>query len=192
MSATRKAAFLDRDGVINVDHGYLYRWEDFEFVPGAIEAMRLLQDRGYLLVIVTNQSGVARGMYGEAEVQQLHEQLRAHLALQGIELAAIQYCPHHEKGTVPAYAITCDCRKPRPGMLLAAVQALGIELSQSVMFGDKPSDIEAGAAAGVAWAALLATDGRGEPEAAPGGLPQTFELWRGRSLLDAVQALLRA
>jgi D-glycero-D-manno-heptose 1,7-bisphosphate phosphatase len=155
-----RAAFLDRDGVINVDHGYVSRWEDFEFVPGAIQSLRRLQAAGHALVIVTNQSGVARGYYDEAAVQRLHESLRDHLAQQGIVLAAIEHCPHLPGAPVARYAIDCDCRKPAPGMILRSAQALGIDLGASVMFGDKPSDIEAGRRAGVGRCLLLATNGQ--------------------------------
>lgn len=157
--AGRKAAFLDRDGVVNIDHGYVYRWEDFAFVPGAVSAMRRLQAAGYALVIVTNQSGIARGYYDEAALQRLHEALREHLAKQGVTLAAIEYCPHLPSATVARYALDCDCRKPAPGMLLRAAQALGIDLASSLMFGDKPSDVEAGRRAGVGRCVLLATNG---------------------------------
>lgn len=158
----RPAAFLDRDGVINIDHGYVVRWEDFEFVPGAIEAMRRLQDAGYALVIVTNQSGVARGYYDEAAVLRLHEALSAHLAQQGVTLAAIEYCPHlpdASSASVARYAVECDCRKPAPGMILRSAAALGVDLARSLMFGDKPSDVEAGARAGVGRCVRLATNG---------------------------------
>lgn len=184
----RAAAFLDRDGVINIDHGYLYRWQDFEFVPGAVEAMRQLQALGYLLVVVTNQSGVARGMYTEADVRTLHDQMRASLSRQGVELADVQYCPHHEQGQVAAYVQACGCRKPRPGMLNAAARALGLDLARSLIFGDKASDVQAGAAAGLRWGALLATDAQGEPDQAPEGLPTEFRLTRALSLLEAVKA----
>lgn len=155
----RKAAFLDRDGVINVDHGYVYRWEDFAFVPGAVESLRRLQASGYALVIVTNQSGIARGYYDEAALQRLHEALREHLARQGVTLAAIDYCPHLPDASVARYALDCDCRKPAPGMLLRTAEALGLDLAASLMFGDKPSDIEAGRRAGVGRCVRLAKNG---------------------------------
>jgi D-glycero-D-manno-heptose 1,7-bisphosphate phosphatase len=153
------AAFLDRDGVINIDHGYVYRWEDFAYVPGAVDALRRLQAAGYALVIVTNQSGVARGYYDEAAVEKLHDALRQDLAAQGVTLAAIELCPHLPDGSVARYAIDCDCRKPAPGMILRSAQTLGIDLGRSLMFGDKPSDVEAGQRAGVGRCVRLAKNG---------------------------------
>ncbi|CAM3750333.1 D-glycero-beta-D-manno-heptose 1,7-bisphosphate 7-phosphatase [Roseateles saccharophilus] len=157
--ARRKAAFLDRDGVINIDHGYVYRWEDFAYVPGVVQALLRLQAAGYALVIVTNQSGIARGYYDEAALQSLHDALRTDLVQQGVTLDAIEYCPHLPDGSVARYAVDCDCRKPAPGMLLRSAKALGIALADSLMFGDKFSDIEAGRAAGVGRCLRLAKNG---------------------------------
>lgn len=156
--ALRKAAFLDRDGVINQDRAYVHRWEDFEFVPGAIDGMRLLQDAGYALVVVTNQSGLARGYYSEAQYQTLTTALREHLVSQGVTLAGVYHCPHHPKGTLPELAIDCDCRKPAPGMLLKAARELGLSLHDSLLIGDKPSDIEAARAAGIGRAYRVDSD----------------------------------
>ena len=156
--ALRKAAFLDRDGVINKDSAYVHRWEDFEFLPGAIEGMRRLQDAGYLLVIVTNQSGMARGCYTERQYQTLTNALRNELARQGVRLEGVYHCPHHPKGSVAELAIACNCRKPAPGMVLQAVRELGLSLPDSLLIGDKPSDIEAARAAGVGQAFQVQSD----------------------------------
>ncbi|MCU7372777.1 D-glycero-beta-D-manno-heptose 1,7-bisphosphate 7-phosphatase [Paucibacter sp. O1-1] len=186
MADLRNAAFLDRDGVINIDHGYVHRWEEFEFVPGAVEAMRRLQEAGYLLVVVTNQSGIARGMYSEADFHVLSAHLREHLAAQGVSLAAIEYCPHLPDAQRPAYRAQCACRKPAPGMLLQAARALRIDLGNSLMFGDKPSDIEAAQRAKVGRAVLLAQNGQGPLP----GLPSALNVGRSQSLATAVAELL--
>lgn len=160
-SVLRKAAFLDRDGVINKDKAYVHRWEDFEFVPGAIEGMRKLQDSGYTLVIVTNQSGLARGYYTEQDYLQLTEELRQYLACLDVQLAGVYHCPHHPKGTVPAISIDCNCRKPAPGMLIKAASELCLSLPDSILIGDKPSDIEAARAAGVGRAYIVESENTG-------------------------------
>lgn len=145
----RRAAFLDRDGVLNEDLGYVHRIADFHWVPGAVAACKQLQDAGYALVVVTNQSGVARGMYTLADVDALHRHMASELALAGVQLTAVYACPHHPDGTLPAYRLDCMCRKPRPGMLLQAMREHALDPARSVLFGDKASDIQAGAAAGL-------------------------------------------
>jgi rfaE bifunctional protein nucleotidyltransferase chain/domain len=149
---SRKAAFLDRDGVINKDKAYVYRWDDFEFVPGAIQGMLRLQSAGYALVIVTNQAGIARGYYTEEQYQALSNSLRKHLTECGVELAGIYHCPHHPHGSVKSLARDCDCRKPKPGLLIQAAHDLGIDMSRSLLIGDKQTDIQAARAAGVSHA----------------------------------------
>ncbi|HET8871539.1 MAG TPA: D-glycero-beta-D-manno-heptose 1,7-bisphosphate 7-phosphatase [Aquabacterium sp.] len=154
----RKAAFLDRDGVINLDRAYVHKWDEFEFVPGAVDAMRRLKEAGYALVVVTNQSGLARGMYTEAQYQELTAQMRQALADAGAEVDGVYHCPHHPKGTVAELAMDCDCRKPEPGMILRAAQDLGLALPDSILVGDKPSDIEAARAAGVGRVYIVQSD----------------------------------
>jgi len=156
-SPRRRAAFLDRDGVINVDTGYLYRWEDFQFMPGVIETLGQLHRAGYLLVVITNQSGIARGYYSEADFQALTQQMQTYLAEQGCPIAAVYYCPHlpSPSGQVQPFNTDCHCRKPKPGMLLRAAADLDLDLNASFMVGDKLSDMQAATAAGVARGYLL-------------------------------------
>lgn len=154
----RKAAFLDRDGVINLDRAYVSRWEDFEFVPGAVDAMRRLKKAGYALVVVTNQSGIARGYYSEAQYQALTAAMQQALLDAGTAVDAVYHCPHHPKGKVAELAIDCDCRKPAPGMILRAAKDLNLSLADSILVGDKPSDIEAARAAGVERAYIVQSD----------------------------------
>lgn len=152
-----KAAFIDRDGVLNEERAFVHRIEDFAFVPGAIEALRALKAAGYLLVVVTNQSGIARGLYSEADYLALTAYMRERLAAEGISLDAVEYCPHLPDAPVARYRVECDCRKPKPGMLRRAIQALDIEPGTSLLVGDRPSDLEAGRAAGIGRCFLVRT-----------------------------------
>ena len=157
-AAPRQAAFLDRDGVINRDRAYVSRWEDFEFVPGAVDAMRRLKKAGYALVVVTNQSGIARGYYSEAQYQALTAAMKQALLDAGAAVDAVYHCPHHPKGKLAELAVDCDCRKPAPGMILRAAKELNLSLADSILVGDKPSDIEAARAAGVGRAYIVQSD----------------------------------
>jgi D,D-heptose 1,7-bisphosphate phosphatase len=158
VQALRKAAFLDRDGVINVDRAYVSRWEDFEFVPGAVEAMRALKQAGFALVVVTNQSGIARGYYTEAQYQVLTLAMTQALAEAGAAIDAVYHCPHHPSGAVAVLTMDCDCRKPAPGMIFRAARELNLSLPDSILVGDKPSDIQAARAAGVGKAYIVHSD----------------------------------
>jgi D-glycero-D-manno-heptose 1,7-bisphosphate phosphatase len=146
---TRPAVFLDRDGTINEDTGYVHTAEGFRWLPGATPAIRRLNDAGYYVFLVTNQAGVARGFYDEAQVVALHAWMQSQLRLEGAHFDDFRYCPHHPKGVVEAYRGQHAWRKPSPGMLLDLMQAWPIDVERSVMIGDQPSDIDAGRAAGV-------------------------------------------
>ena len=118
----KAAIFLDRDGVINVEKDYVHTIDDFEFIEDVIDALKILQDKGYLLVVVTNQSGIARGYYTEDEFLKLTEWMDWCLIDRGVELAGIYYCPHHPTAGVGKYRCDCDCRKPKPGLILEAAR----------------------------------------------------------------------
>lgn len=146
---TRPAAFLDRDGVLNVDTGYVHRPEEFRWVTGAPTAIKALNDAGYLVVVVTNQAGVARGFYEEADVHLLHRWMNAALRPLGAHIDAFYHCPHHPDGAVAEFARVCDSRKPGPGMLLRAFDQWPILAAGSFIIGDREGDIEAGRRAGI-------------------------------------------
>ena len=154
---SRRAAFIDRDGVLNEERAFVHRVDDFEFVPGAIEALQALQAADYLLVVITNQSGIARGLYTEGEYLALTEHMRERLRAAGVTLDAVEYCPHLADAPVERYRVDCDCRKPKPGMLTRAIRVLDIDASASFIVGDRLSDIEAGRAAGVGRCFLVRT-----------------------------------
>ena len=151
------AIFLDRDGVINVDTGYVYLVDDFKFIDGVIDALLQLKQKGYLLVVVTNQSGIARGMFTEEQFMSLTEWMDWSLADRGVDLDGIYFCPHHPSEGSDQYRKSCTCRKPGPDMILDAVKHLDIDLTRSYMVGDKPSDMKAAINAGVAHKILLET-----------------------------------
>jgi D-glycero-D-manno-heptose 1,7-bisphosphate phosphatase len=154
---SRKAAFIDRDGVLNEERAFVHRAEDFALIPGAVEALRALRAAGYLLVVVTNQSGIARGLYSEADYLALTEHLREQLEAEGIRLDAVEYCPHLPDAPVDRYRLDCDCRKPKPGMLKRAIDRLDIDPGASFLVGDRLSDVQAGRAAGIGQCFLVRT-----------------------------------
>ena len=145
----RPAAFLDRDGVLNIDRGYVYRLEDLEWVPGAPEAVHLLNEAGYYVLVITNQSGVARGFYDEAAVQRFHAHMRKRIEAAGAHIDAFYYCPHHPQGVVRELAVRCRCRKPETGMLEQAASEWPIERERSFLIGDKDDDMTAAARFGI-------------------------------------------
>jgi D-glycero-D-manno-heptose 1,7-bisphosphate phosphatase len=142
----RPAAFLDRDGVLNVDHGYVHRPEQLEWVAGALESVRILNEAGYYVLVITNQSGVARGFFDEAAVNSFHAHMQKALAGKSAHIDAFYYCPHHPEGTVKAFAMACTCRKPRTGMLEQAAREWPIDVNRSFFIGDNDADMAAAAA----------------------------------------------
>jgi len=149
------AVFIDRDGVINEDRGYVHRIEDFVFLPGAISGMKIFQDLGYKIVIVTNQAGIARGMYTENDFEVLTAHMNQVLLENNVIVSGVYHCPHHPNGVIERWTSVCNCRKPRPGMLLKASENLGLQLGSSILIGDKISDIDAGLNAGVPLTILI-------------------------------------
>ena len=149
MGNKNRAVFFDRDGTLNIDTHYLYRSEDFQWTPGAVDAIKYCNDHGYLVIVITNQSGVARGYYTEADVHHLHEWMNIDLAKHGAHIDAFYYCPHHVDGTVPEYTKQCDCRKPSPKMVNDACVDFSIDKNQSFLFGDAERDMQCASQAGV-------------------------------------------
>lgn len=177
------AIFLDRDGTINVDHGYVHEIDDFQFIDGVIDACRELKKMGFALVLVTNQSGIARGMFSEDQFMYLTEWMDWSLADRDVDLDGIYFCPHHPEASQEEYRQVCDCRKPQPGMLLQAQQELNIDMAASYMVGDKPEDMQAAIAAGVGTKVLVRT---GKPVTEQG---EKLADWVLNSLADLPEAI---
>jgi D-glycero-D-manno-heptose 1,7-bisphosphate phosphatase len=149
MASKRPALFLDRDGVVNIDHGYVCKPENFDFVTGIFDLVATANSFGYLVVIVTNQAGIGRGYYTEDDFHALTKWMRAQFISRGARVDAVYFCPDHPEHGLGAYKRESIFRKPGPGMLLQAAKELGVDLSISLLVGDKDSDIQAGVTAGV-------------------------------------------
>lgn len=160
MTDKQRAVFLDRDGTINVEKDYLHKTEDFEFIPGAPEAIKRLKDAGFLVIVVSNQSGIGRGYFDEHAVDKLHRYIQSALVERNTVIDAFYFCPHHPEKGLGDYKVVCDCRKGEPGMLLQAAREHNVDLQKSFMIGDKRADIEAGQRAGCQT--LLVMTGYGE------------------------------
>ncbi|MFX1378920.1 MAG: D-glycero-beta-D-manno-heptose 1,7-bisphosphate 7-phosphatase [Promethearchaeota archaeon] len=157
MSEKKKAIFLDRDGVINREVNHLSNPDDFEFIEGSIEALKILKQKGFLLIIITNQAGIARGIFTEETLIKIHDKMIARLKQDEIELDEIYYCPHHPDFTGP-----CNCRKPHPGMILKAEIKYDIDLANSYFVGDTLNDIQTGKAANCKTVLVLTGYGKEE------------------------------
>lgn len=162
LSQKQKAIFLDRDGVINKHIGFLRKSEEFELIPGVIEGIKTINKSGYLAIVVTNQPVIARGECTFDELQKIHDKMETELGKEGAFLDAIYICPHHKdkgfEGERPDYKFDCDCRKPKPGLLLQAAKDFNIDLSQSYMIGDNDTDLEAGRNAGCNDSIMIETN----------------------------------
>lgn len=178
-----RALFLDRDGVINVDHGYVHRSEQVEFVPGIFELVAAATARGWRVVVVTNQSGIGRGYFGVGDFQHLTEWMRSRFAERGGTLDAVYHCPHHPREAGPDYRRDCPDRKPAPGMLLRARRDLQLDMAASVLVGDRLSDLEAARRAGVGTRLLFDPEGR-DPLPAEAGVARISTLVEAVAWLD--------
>lgn len=181
------AVFLDRDGVINDEIEYLHDPKDLRLISGSASAIRLLNERKIPVIVVTNQAGVARGYYPESQIATLHHALEGMLESEGAHIDRFYYCPHHPEGQ-GTYSLDCDCRKPKPGLLLRAAREMNIDLRRSVMVGDKASDLAAGFSVGCKT--ILVLTGYGPKEKSSWN--ETFQpSFVAPDLFGAVEWLLR-
>ena len=155
----KKAILLDRDGTINVEKDYLHKIEDFEFEKNVVEALKIFSSLGYALAVVTNQSGIARGFYTEHDLIKLNNYINDRLNEYGVNIEKFYYCPHHPEKGIGKYKVECQCRKPKTGMLDAAIKDLNIDVENSYMIGDTLADIDAGFNAGLT--SILVKTGHG-------------------------------
>ncbi len=159
MSGPSRAVFLDRDGTVVEERGYITSPDDIRILPGAAEAIVRLRARGWKVIVVSNQACVAKGMITEEELGRINRRMEDLLAARGAALDGVYCCPHHREGTRPGYAVDCDCHKPKPGLLVMAAREHGLDLPRCVMIGDAPRDIEAGRAVGAATVKVLTGHG---------------------------------
>lgn len=170
-STGRPALFLDRDGVINTDFGYVHTPECTEWIDGIFELCQRAQAMGLSIVVVTNQAGIARGYYSQAQFEQYSRWMVDQFRQREVDILAVYHCPHHPEFGIGTLKTECDCRKPRPGMILQAAREHGLDLSRSALLGDKVSDIQAAASARVGLRVLLGDDGLGQM-----GLPAHYRV----------------
>jgi len=185
-NAMEKAVFLDRDGVIIEDAGYVGEIERVKFIPGAGQAIRLLNENGFKVIIITNQAGVARGYFSEEAVEEINTYVQETLAKEGALIDKTYYCPHHKEGVIEEYRKDCYYRKPSPGMIEEAVRDFHIDLKRSFLIGDKGSDIEAGRRAGCKTILLA---GENTQESAAGS--EVVSDYTASNLFEAVKWLMK-
>lgn len=177
----RRGLLLDRDGVINVDHGYVGKREQFEFIPALFPFLNAAQDLGFRLAVITNQAGVARGLYTAADYERLNAWMLAGLKRKGIEIDLVLACFEHEEGTVPAYRRQSFWRKPNPGMVMEAIVRLGLDPARSAFLGDHLRDMEAAQAAGIKTCLYLTKESR-----APAGIVPVKDYDEALALLKRI------
>jgi D-glycero-D-manno-heptose 1,7-bisphosphate phosphatase len=180
----KRAVFLDRDGTINKEVGYLSSPEQVRLISGSVEAIKLLAENNFKIIIVTNQAGVAKGYIKEEVVEAIHNRLRELLEVSGAKIDAIYFCPHHPDGVIERFKRECPNRKPNPGMLLKAAQEHNISLKDSYLVGDMARDIISGVRAGVKTVMVLTGNGRQELEKLPTGIKPDYI---ARDLLEAAK-----
>ena len=186
----RRAVFLDRDGTVNEEVGYICDPALFRLYEYAAEAVRLLNQAGWLAVVVTSQAGIARGMFNESFLTQIHEQMKTELADAGATIDAIYYCPHHPTEGESPYRQECDCRKPKPGMLTKAAAELNVDLAASVVIGDRFRDLGMAQAVGARGVLVLTGYGREELENDSANWPQQPD-HIAENLLEAVRWVIK-
>ncbi|MEO0106510.1 MAG: D-glycero-beta-D-manno-heptose 1,7-bisphosphate 7-phosphatase [candidate division WOR-3 bacterium] len=173
-----KAVFLDRDGTINIDKGYVHRIEDFEFIEGAVEAIGILNENGFKVIVITNQSGIGRGYYTEKDVEKLHQYINSELAKHNARIDAFYFCPHHPTEALGKYRMECNCRKPKTGLFEKALRDFDIDAQKSYVIGNSITDIESGRKIGART--ILLTD---QP------IPDNISDFTAKNLLSAVRLI---
>ena len=181
---TPKALFLDRDGVINEERNYVFRVEDFFFIDGIFDLCRAAIAKGFDIIIVTNQAGIARGLYEEKDFAALTDWMRRRFEEEGVVIRKVYFCPFHPTHGVGEYRKDAFCRKPNPGMIIAARDEFGYDLARSVLIGDKPTDIEAGRRAGVGLNLLIDAAATGRSPGAFRRLRDMLPLFGGGALIS--------
>jgi D-glycero-D-manno-heptose 1,7-bisphosphate phosphatase len=189
-SNKNRAVFLDRDGTINEEVGYLSQPENIRILPDAPDAIKLLKEAGYKVLVITNQSGVARGYYTEDDVQLINKKINEHLMQSGASIDGFFYCPHHPDGIIAEYSYACKCRKPEGGMVLEAADKFNLDLTKSFIIGDKLSDLQMAESLGAR--AVLVLTGYGKREMEKYRNNSSFEIhYIAKNLLNAAHWIVK-